>query len=71
MVLTSLYIHLLQVDEVYMGNVMAAGQGLAPARQAALGAGLSFSTPCTTVNKICASGTCILYIVVSKLIIMN
>ena len=39
-----------------MGNVLQAGQGQAPARQAALGAGLSNSTPCTTVNKVCASG---------------
>lgn len=40
-----------------MGNVLQAGQGQAPARQAALGAGLPVSTPCTTVNKVCASGT--------------
>jgi len=40
-----------------MGNVCQAGQGQAPCRQAALGAGLSESTPCTTVNKVCASGT--------------
>ena len=40
-----------------MGNVLQAGQGQAPARQAALGAGLPISTPCTTVNKVCASGT--------------
>lgn len=44
------------VQEVYMGNVLSAGSGQAPARQAALGAGLSQSTPCTTVNKVCASG---------------
>ena len=47
----------LQVNEVYMGNVLQAGQGQAPARQAALGAGLPVTTPCTTVNKVCASGT--------------
>ncbi len=47
---------LLQVNEVYMGNVLQAGQGQAPARQAALGAGLPVSTPCTTINKVCASG---------------
>ena len=41
-----------------MGNVLSAGVGQAPARQAALGAGLSISTPCTTVNKVCASGQC-------------
>ena len=45
-----------QINEVYMGCVLAAGQGQAPARQAALGAGLPKSTPCTTVNKMCASG---------------
>ena len=46
----------LQVNEVYMGNVLQAGQGQAPARQAALGAGLPISTPCTTINKVCSSG---------------
>ncbi len=45
-----------EVQEVYMGNVLQAGEGQAPARQAALGAGLSQSTPCTTINKVCASG---------------
>ena len=45
-----------KVDEVYMGCVLAAGLGQAPARQAALGAGLPTSTPCTTVNKVCGSG---------------
>lgn len=45
------------VEECYMGNVCQAGQGQAPARQAALGAGLSLGVPCTTVNKVCASGT--------------
>ncbi len=45
-----------QVQEVYMGNVLQAGEGQAPARQAALGAGLSNETPSTTVNKVCASG---------------
>ena len=44
------------VDEVFMGNVLQAGVGQAPARQAALGAGLSNNVPCTTVNKVCASG---------------
>ena len=44
------------VQEVYMGNVLQAGEGQAPARQAALGAGLSDSTPSTTINKVCASG---------------
>ena len=45
-----------QVQEVYMGNVLQGGAGQAPARQAALGAGLPHTTPCTTVNKVCASG---------------
>ena len=44
------------VDEVYLGNVIQAGVGQAPARQAALGAGLPQSVPCTTVNKVCGSG---------------
>ncbi|MGU3375648.1 acetyl-CoA C-acyltransferase [Chryseobacterium sp. M5A1_1a] len=44
------------VQEIYMGNVLQAGEGQAPARQAALGAGLSINTPSTTVNKVCASG---------------
>ncbi|MEO9502841.1 acetyl-CoA C-acyltransferase [Nonlabens ulvanivorans] len=44
------------VGEVIMGNVVQAGTGQAPARQAALGAGLSMDVPCTTVNKVCASG---------------
>jgi acetyl-CoA C-acetyltransferase len=44
------------VQEVFMGNVLQAGVGQAPARQAALGAGLSVNVPCTTINKVCASG---------------
>jgi acetyl-CoA C-acetyltransferase len=44
------------VDEVFMGNVLQAGVGQAPARQAALGAGIGQNVPCTTVNKVCASG---------------
>src|SRR5215813_13291778 len=44
------------VGEVYMGNVLTAGEGQAPARQAALGAGLPKSVPCTTVGKVCGSG---------------
>lgn len=44
------------IDEVVMGNVFSAGVGQAPARQAALKAGLSNKTPSTTVNKVCASG---------------
>lgn len=44
------------VQEVLMGNVVQAGTGQAPARQAAIFAGLSNTVPCTTVNKVCASG---------------
>ena len=44
------------VDEVYFGNVLQAGVGQAPARQAAIFAGLPDTTPCTTINKVCASG---------------
>ncbi len=43
-------------DEVFMGNVLPAGLGQAPARQAALGADMPHATPCTTVNKVCGSG---------------
>lgn len=44
------------VDEVIMGNVLSAGVGQAPARQAALGAGLEPATSCMTINKVCGSG---------------
>ncbi|MGB5556317.1 MAG: acetyl-CoA C-acyltransferase [Flavobacteriaceae bacterium] len=44
------------VDEVLMGNVVQAGTGQAPARQAAIFAGLPDTVPCTTINKVCASG---------------
>jgi len=44
------------VDEVFIGSVVQAGVGQAPARQASLGAGLSRSIPCTTINKVCGSG---------------
>ncbi len=44
------------VDEVLMGNVVQAGTGQAPARQAAIYAGIPDTVPCTTVNKVCASG---------------
>ncbi len=43
------------VDQVYMGQVLQAGAGQAPARQVAIGAGLPYSTPSTTVNKVCGS----------------
>ncbi len=45
-----------EVDEVIMGCVLPAGLGQAPARQAALAAGLAEETPCTTINKVCGSG---------------
>ncbi len=45
-----------QVDEVFLGNVVSAGLGQAPARQAAIGAGIGYNVPCTTVNKVCSSG---------------
>jgi len=45
-----------QVQEVFMGNVVSANLGQAPARQAALGAKLPFEVPCTTINKVCSSG---------------
>lgn len=45
-----------QVQEVYMGNVLSANLGQAPARQAAIGAGIGTNVPCTTVNKVCSSG---------------
>ena len=44
------------IDEVFMGNVVQAGVGQAPARQAAIFAGLNTSVACTTINKVCASG---------------
>lgn len=44
------------IQEVFMGNVCSANLGQAPARQAALGAGIGISVPCTTVNKVCSSG---------------
>jgi acetyl-CoA C-acetyltransferase len=44
------------VNEVFMGNVISANLGQAPARQASIGAGIGYQVPCTTVNKVCASG---------------
>src|SRR6266705_3480988 len=44
-----------QIDEVIMGCVLTAGLGQAPARQAAIGAGMPASVPCTTINKMCGS----------------
>jgi acetyl-CoA C-acetyltransferase len=45
-----------KVNEVLMGNVISANLGQAPARQAAVGAGIGYNVPCTTINKVCASG---------------
>lgn len=45
-----------EVQEVFMGNVISANLGQAPARQAAIGAGIGYEVPCTTINKVCASG---------------
>lgn len=44
------------IQEVFMGNVLQANEGQAPAKQASLGAGISNTAPCTTINKVCASG---------------
>jgi acetyl-CoA C-acetyltransferase len=44
------------IDEVFMGNVCSANLGQAPARQSAIAAGIPYSVPCTTVNKVCSSG---------------
>lgn len=45
-----------QVEEVILGHVLSAGVGQSPAKQAAVSAGLPKNVPCTTVNKVCASG---------------
>lgn len=45
-----------QIDEVYIGNVLQANVGQAPAQQVSIAAGINTKTPCTTVNKVCASG---------------
>ena len=44
------------VNEVFMGNVLSANLGQAPARQASIRAGIGYQVPCTTINKVCASG---------------
>ena len=43
------------VDQVYLGQVLQAGSGQAPARQVAIGSGMPVTTPCTTINKVCGS----------------
>ncbi|MEE3034493.1 MAG: thiolase family protein [Bacteroidota bacterium] len=54
--LTSIKLDPLEVDEVFMGHVLQAGTGQAPTRQVAINAGLPNTVPCTTINKVCASG---------------
>lgn len=54
--LTSIHLEPEHVEEVYVGCVLPAGLGQAPARQASMGAGIPNSVPCTTVNKVCGSG---------------
>jgi acetyl-CoA C-acetyltransferase len=54
--MTSAALDASEIDEVIMGNVLSAGVGQAPARQAALAAGIPLSTPCTTISKVCGSG---------------
>lgn len=49
-------VHPSLVQEVFFGNVLSANLGQAPARQAALGAGIPNSVICTTINKVCSSG---------------
>ena len=54
--LESIHLDAKNIDEVYMGNVLQANLGQAPCKQAATFAGIPENTPCTTVNKVCASG---------------
>ncbi len=54
--LESIHLESEHVEEVYMGCVLPAGLGQAPARQASMGAGIPNSVPCTTINKVCGSG---------------
>ncbi len=56
-----------QIDDVYMGCVLPANLGQAPARQAAIFAGLPQSTPCTTVNKVCGSGVKVVMLAASQI----
>ncbi len=59
------------VEEVFMGNVLQAGLGQAPARQAAMFAGITNDVPCTTVNKVCASGMKSLSLLLSLLFVVT
>jgi len=56
------------VDQVYMGQVLQTGSGQAPARQVAINAGLPYSTPCTTINKVCGSSLKAVMIAASDII---
>ena len=56
------------IEQVYMGQVLQAGSGQAPARQVAINAGLPFSTPCTTINKVCGSSLKAVMIAASDII---
>ena len=56
-----------EVQEVFMGNVLQAGLGQAPARQAAMAAGIPDSVPCTTVNKVCSSGMKAIHLAVNAI----
>ena len=58
-----------QIQEVFMGNVLTANVGQNPARQAAIGAGISVSVPCTTINKVCASGMKAIFLGASSIIL--
>lgn len=54
--ITSIQLDPKKIDEILLGNVLQAGQGQAPARQAALKGGVHKNVPCTTINKVCSSG---------------
>ena len=56
------------VEQVYIGQVLQAGSGQAPARQVAINSGLPFSTPCTTINKVCGSSLKAVMIAASEII---
>ena len=58
-----------EIDEVFMGHVLQAGTGQAPARQASIKAGISMNVPCTTVNKVCASGMKAITLAVQSIIL--
>lgn len=60
-----------EIDECIMGEVLTAGTGQAPARQAALGAGLANSTPCMTINKVCGSGLKAVMLAADNIILGN